>query len=218
MSLFTFGAPPLQQFEEANDNPDMIGIQNLQIAENHLQVAAGGSGAVQVAVGGFAAGGVAAGGVAAGGQTVNFPKVNYYNNPQYTPARMNIVDFAHETKTAMTFGGTSFITCGATSNDLKFLNSGLHMQYLHMVDTHLQNTGPDTKNIYDLNFFLFGTYEEVLHPTRMVMFKIYKNFRDYIFKPVFLALYSTSLNTVPMNLIGEPMKQELFTAWLNCIV
>ena len=223
MPLFTFGAPPLPQFEEANDNPDMIGIQNLQIAENHLQVAAGGSGAVQVAAGGFVAGGVAAGGVAVGGvagggQTVNFPKVNYYNNPQYTPARMNIVDFAHETKTAMTFGGTSFITCCATSNSLKLLNAGLYMQYLDMLDTHVKNTGPDVKNIYELNFFLFGTFEDVLHPSRMVMFRIYKNFRDYIFKPVFLALYSTSLNTVPKELVDEPMKKELFTVWLNCTV
>jgi hypothetical protein len=206
MSLFTFGAPPLPQAEEADDNPDMIGIQNLQISEleNNLQVAAGG---------------VAAGGAGGGGATptVNFPKVFYHNNPEYNPARLSFYDMIQETKTAMTFGGTSFITCGPTSNHLKSLNSALHMQYLHMVDTHIANT-KDKSKVYEVNLFLFGTFTEVLHPTRMVMFRIYKNFRDYLFKPVFHTLYSTSPEAVPKNLIDEPMKEELFKVWLNCTV
>jgi hypothetical protein len=96
--MFTFSAQQLPQVEEANDNLDMIGIQNLQIAKNQLQVNAGVSGALQVAASGFAVGGVTAcgfvvGGVAGGGgpvgggpagaQTVNFPLVYYHNNKLY---------------------------------------------------------------------------------------------------------------------------------------
>jgi hypothetical protein len=215
--MFSFGASPQApppQVEEADDNPD---IQNLQIEENHLQVAA--VGALQVAAGGalqVAAGG-AAGGAAGDAEVVNFPLVNYFNGQVYTPARLCFNEFSNETKTAMTFGGTSFISCGATSRHLKFLNSKLHMQYLLMVDTHFENTKKPTA-VYEVNQFLFGTFVDVLHPTRMVMFRIYKNFRDYIFKPVFLALYSNSLTTIPKNLISEPMKEELFTTWLTCTV
>ena len=219
MSMFAFGAPPLPQVEEADDNPD---IQMLQISENHNQVAAGGAGSLQVAavgaaaVGAAAVGGAAAGGVGGGAaaQTVNFPKVFYFNDPTYTPARYSYEDFAQEAKIAMTFGGTSFISCGATSNHLRSLISKLHMQYLLMVDTHVAKTKTN-EDIYAVNNFLFNTFEDVLHPSRMVMFRIYKNFRDYIFKPVFLATYSTSMTK---DIINEPMKMELFNVWLNCTV
>ena len=213
MSFFTFGAPPI---EEANDNPD-IDFSNLQI---NSQVAAGGvaagAQALQVAAGGVAAGaGIAAGagaGVAAGAQSINFTKVFYFNNPQYTPAKMCFNDFVRESKTCMTFGGTPFLSCGATSKQLRFLNSKLHMQYLLMADKHIEKYG--IGEVFALNNFLFETYEDVLHPSRMVMFRIYKNFRDYIFKPVYHALYST----VPPELINEPMKKELFNVWLTCTV
>ena len=227
MSSFTFGAPapPPPQIEEANDNPeDELDFENLQINENHLQVAAGGVAAgaqvLQVAVGGVAAG--AGAGVAAGAgigvQATNFPSVSYFGNPFYTPAKMSFDDFAQDAKGCFTFGGTSFLSCGPTSNALKILMSKCHMQYLLMIDTHIANNNYDTSKTYEVNHFLFETYEDVLHPSRMVMFRIYKNFRDYIFKPVFLNVYSTSLNTVPSALINEPMKAELFTVWLNCTV
>ena len=54
MALFTFGAPPLPQVVDADDNPD-ITFQNLQIVDNQQQ---------QVAAGGYAVG--AAGGYAVG--------------------------------------------------------------------------------------------------------------------------------------------------------
>jgi hypothetical protein len=230
---FTFGGPAHPQIEEADDNPD-LDFQNLQIDEYHLQVTvvgvAAGAQALQVAAGGVAAGAqtlqVAAGAVAAGAgfaagagaQAVNFPSVNYFNTPLYTPARMGFDDFMNEAKPCLTFGGASFLSCGPTSNALKTLMSKCHLQYLLMLDTHVVNNDNNPAKIYDVNQFLFETFEDVLHPTRMVMFRIYKNFRDYIFKPVFLNVYATSLNIVPKALINEPMKAELFTVWLTCTV
>ena len=164
-----------------------------------IAAAAGAAGA------GFAAG--------AGAQAVNFPSVNYFNNPLYTPARMCFSDFVQEAKPCMTFGLTPFLSCGPTSNIYKELNSKLHMQYLLMVDTHVAET-QDITSVFQLNHFLFETFEDVLHPSRMVMFRIYKNFRDYIFKPVYHTMYST----VPKDLINEPMKKELFTVWLTCTI
>jgi hypothetical protein len=215
MSTFTFGAPPLpSQVEEANDNPD-LDFQNLQINDTHLQVAASGAAGTQVlqiAVGG------AAGAAGAAAQTVTFPFVNYFGNPLFTPARMSFDDFTSEAKPCMTFGGTPLLSCGPTSNAQKAMYAKCYMQYLLMLDTHIANNNGDVSKVYELNHFLFETFEDVLHPSRMVMFRIYKNFRDYIFKPVFLNVYATSLNTVPKALINEPMKAELFTVWLTCTV
>ncbi len=222
MSLFTFGAPPLAQ----DDNPE-IEIQNLQIGDyqlqgaaggsNSLQVAAGGANAVQVAAGGGGAGSGSGVGSGSGSGTNNFPLVNYYSdvkNPDFSYARMSFVNFIVESKNCLTFGGTTFLTCGSTSNALKTLNSSLHMQYLHMVDTHLTNTKSDP---YVVNQFLFGTSKTFVHQSRN--FRVFHNFRDYIFKPVFSALYSVQIDpeAIPESLIDreEDTKMEMFSLWLK---
>ena len=205
MSLFTFGAPFIPKLEEADDTPG-LGVQNLQIAE-HQVAAGGGFGApvLQVAAGGgFGASG------AAGGNTSNFPSVDYFNHPSYTEARLNFNLFVKEsTKKGFNFGGNILITCGHASNLLKVLNSKLHMQYLLMVDTHV-NTVKDSNAVSQVNKFLFEEYQEIIHPTRGP-FKIYRNFRDYIFKPVF-ATYGF---VMPIDLIEGTVMRELFRMWLE---
>ena len=210
MSTFTFGAgaPLLPQTEEADDNPEIMGeIQNLQIAD------------VQVAAGGVAAGAQAAANDAAGAQTV-FPLVNYHTNPVFTPARKNFYDFFLVCKLVLTFGGTTVISCGPTSNNYKLLVSRLHMEYLTMVDTHTLNTSNPTA-VTNVNKFLFDTSVDKLHPTQMTYFRIYKNFRDYIFKPVYLARYAQTLESIPHEDLvdgADKMKQELFKMWITCTV
>ena len=208
MTTFTFGAPPLPQTEEADDNPELVAeIQSLQIAD--LQVAAGNVAAVAQA---------AANG-AAGAQIV-FPLVNYHTNPIFTSARKNFFDFSLVCKTVMTFGGTPVLSCGPTSNNSKLLVSRLHMEYLTMVDTHTMNTS-NPNAVISVNKFLFETSVDKLHPTQMTYFRIYKNFRDYIFKPVYLARYAQTLESIPPeDLIegADKMKQELFKMWITCTV
>jgi hypothetical protein len=218
MTTFTFGGPlPPSQNEEANDNPEIIGeIQNLQIADN-LQVAAGGvaqdaGGGVGVVVGGAAGG-------AAGAQFIPGPVTNYHSNPLQTNSRKNFFDFNLVCRTVLTFGAINVLSCGPTSNNLKLLISRLHMQYLWMVDSHILKTN-NILAVNGINKFLFETSVAKLHPTQGTELTIYKNFRDYIFKPVFLACYATSLESVPDDLVegADKMRKELFRMWLTCNV
>jgi hypothetical protein len=213
---FTFGASPPPQTEEADDNPELTGeIQNLQIADN-LQVAAGGvTAGVQAAAGGVGAG--AAG--AAGAQFIPGPVLNYHINPIQTNSRKNFFDFNLACRTVLTFGAIYILSCGPTSNNLKLLISRLHMQYLWMVDNHIMTTN-NLLAVNSINKFLFETSVAKFHPTQGTELRIYKNFRDCIFKPVFLACYATSLESVPDDLVegADKMRKELFRMWLTCTV
>ena len=94
---------------------------------------------------------------------------------------------------------------------LKVLNSKMHMQYLLMADEHAYNM-KDYGAVSQVNKFLFddSEYHEVHHPTKWY-FRVYRNFRDYIFKPVF----NTYSNVMPVELVEGKVMRELFDMWLN---
>jgi hypothetical protein len=94
------------------------------------------------------------------------------------------------------------------------------MEYLLMIDIHSQNTKTPLA-VNNVNKFLFDTSVDKLHPTQMTYFRIYKNFRDHIFKPVYLARYAPTFESMPPDDLVEgadKMKQELFRMWLTCTV
>ena len=209
MSTFTFGAvagaPPLPQTEEGDDNPELVGeiLADLQITD-------GSAAGAQLAV---------TGGSSAGTQN-GFPLPNYHNGPLFTSARKNFYDFFLACKIVLTFGGTPIVSCGPTSNNYKLLISRLHMEYLLMIDIHSQNTKTPLA-VNNVNKFLFDTSVDKLHPTQMTYFRIYKNFRDHIFKPVYIARYAPTFESMPPDDLVEgadKMKQELFRMWLTCTV
>ena len=116
--------------------------------------------------------------------------------------------FCTESKKSISFGGVALFTCGHSSKELKILNSKLHLQYLLMVDTHIAKTN-NPGSVYQVNEFLFDNVVNVYHPNQGQVFPLYKNVRDYIFKPVFSATYVE----LPFDLIKETL--ELFKFWLN---
>jgi hypothetical protein len=68
----------------------------------------------------------------------------------------------------------------------------------------------DYNAVSQVNKFLFEEYQEVHHLTKG-HFKIYRNFRDYIFKLVFI----TYGNVMPVELVEGKMMRELFVMWLD---
>ena len=129
-------------------------------------------------------------------------------------ARMEFTTFIAETKRCMTFGGYALFQISPTSNELRALNSRMHMQYLAVVDNFLMVPSAKTREelIYTVNKFLTDSID--INTSKYGTSRFFKNFRDYIFKPVYHAHYTAAVSAMPEGFLTGPFNKELFSFWL----
>jgi hypothetical protein len=90
------------------------------------------------------------------------------------------------------------------------------MQYLAVVDNYLKVSSGRVKTreelIYDVNKFLTDSID--INTSKYGISRSFKNFRDYIFKPVYHAHYTAAVSAMPEGFLTGPFNKELFSFWL----
>jgi hypothetical protein len=160
-----------------------------------------------------------------GAGTANKPKIvflSYHNSPAYTH-RLDFDSFAVETKDPFVYVAGSVIKLHHGSNSLREFKSALHMQYLHIVDTHLKTFSmnpTDAKideEVTNINEDLFTKHVQITIP-QVGKVKFFRNFKNLIVRPVVESVYGGQLPDKFFRSVkngeDEPVSKAIFTEWL----
>ena len=156
-------------------------------------------------------GGAAAGGSqpAAGGSNVPFSC--YFNSDPRVTARADFGNFVVLSKNALVYAGGKLLKIAHNATEFREFMGACHMQYLHLVDIQTVTLPEVTK----LNTFLFE--EHLTISTGQCQF--YKNYKNYIVKPVILDMYKGAIPDVffrsTKTSVSEPLSKAAFTEWLS---
>ena len=171
-------------------------------------------------VGAAAGGSTAGGGGGGGGGNGGIP--NYYDGDTWKFSRLDYATFSAEMKSPMYFVAGPVIKANHLNGKYQDMKSEFHMQYLHVVDSHLSTLEDATSKektdaILALNNHLFGYSKTII--TQWGRAEFFVAFRDLIAKPVIDAIYNGVLDDIffkpSKEAPIEPLSKAVFQYWLN---
>ena len=184
----------------ASDSVSNVGVmlQNVQLTP---YVASGGSGA-------------------AGGPSVTTSNVLFgdYFNRGYSDTRVRADTFVDWSKDALTYAGGSIFKAAHNNGVRRRMMMAFHMQYLHIIDINTEKLTDAAKaiRIGQLNTFLFD--EHVKIQTNWGACSFYKNYKNFIAKPVIASVYNGDLEAELFKSTKdgpeEPLSVACFADWL----
>jgi hypothetical protein len=159
-------------------------------------------------------GGPAAGGpqAAGGAASSNVTFSCYFNSDPRVSDRADYGNFVVHSKNALTYAGGKLLKIAHNANEFREFMGACHMQYLHLLDVQTVTLTEVTK----LNKFLFE--DHITIDTNWGKCQFYRNYKNYIVKPVVLDLYKGAIADVffqsTKTSAAEPLSKAAFTEWL----
>jgi hypothetical protein len=131
----------------------------------------------------------------------------------------NYGTFCDQVKNPYNFVAGPVIKCHHLTTDYKELTAELHMQYLHIVELHVSSVPDNEKatTVSKVNKLLFEEHEPV--NTNWGTGQFYKNFKNFIMKPVVNERYNGVLDDAffrpNKGSEVQPLSKMVFEHWLT---
>jgi hypothetical protein len=158
-------------------------------------------------------GGPAAGGPKAGSSSSNVQFSCYFNIDPRVSGRADFGHFVVLSKNALVYAGGKLLKIAHNATEFREFIGSCHIQYLHLLDIQTTTLSEVTK----INAFLFE--EHLTIDTNWGSCQFYKNYKNYIVKPVILDLYKGAIPDVFFRStktgVSEPLSKAAFTDWLS---
>jgi hypothetical protein len=169
-----------------------------------------------------AAGG--SGGAAGGSQATESNLLfDVYHNREWSLTRVGYDDFLDLCKNSLTYAGGPLFKAAHNTLEIRAIKSAFHMQYLHIIDVNMKtpamlsaSDAVKSKKIGEINEYLFDAHVKIQTKWGTCLF--YRNFKNFIAKPVIESVYHNDLHDAffrsTKSGFDQPLSKAAFEDWL----